>query len=169
MTDLLIESPAIADQLAAALPTDVDYASARLVDERTEHLRVRQNQLEPIHNDFDTGVMISIWQGGGLGYAATADLSESGLAAAVERARHWAVLTAGAMVTRTAPPDHPTGEYRSPVEVDWDALPLADRLELLQQQSRLLGGDERIVDWSASLVRRSPSDVAASLLPTTIP
>ena len=34
--------------------------------------------------------MISIWDGGGLGYAATADLSDAGLAAAVERARHWA-------------------------------------------------------------------------------
>ncbi len=154
MTDLIIESRAVADRLVAALPTDVDYASARLVDERSEHLDVRRNQLEPIHNEFDTGVMISIWQGGGLGYAATADLSESGLAAAVERARYWAGLTAGAMVTTSAPPDHPTGAYRSPVEVDWDTLPLDDRLDLLHQQSRLLGIDDRIVDWGASLVRR---------------
>ena len=36
MTDLaepLIESPTIADRLRAALPTDVDHASARLVDD----------------------------------------------------------------------------------------------------------------------------------------
>jgi predicted Zn-dependent protease len=92
MTDLLsaplLDTSRIADQLKAALPTDVDYASARLLDERSEHLTVRQNNLEPIFNEFDTGVLISIWNGGGLGYAATADLSEAGLARAVERARH---------------------------------------------------------------------------------
>ncbi len=154
MTDLLIESPALEDRLRRALPTDVDYASARLHDERSEHLRVRRNELEPIFTEYDTGVMISVWNAGGLGYAATADLGDAGLAAAVERARHWATITAGAMVTTTPPPDHAVGAYRSPVEVDWDTLPLDDRLELLQQQSRLLGIDERIVDWSASLVKR---------------
>jgi predicted Zn-dependent protease len=154
MTDLLIESSQLEELLRQALPTNVDYASARLVDERSEHLSVRQNKLEPIFNDFDTGVMISIWNGGGLGYAATADLSASGLAAAVAQARHWASVTADAMVTTTPPPEHAVGTYASPVEVEWDTLPLTDRLELLQQQSRLLGIDDRIVDWRASLARR---------------
>lgn len=154
MTDLLIESPAIADRLQRALPSDVDHASARLVDERSEHLRVRRNQLEPIFNDFDAGVMISVWDGGGLGYAATADLSDEGLEAAVEVARRWARITAESMVVTDPPPDHAVGTYVSPVEVTWDTMPLDDRLELLQQQSRLLGIDERIVDWGASLARR---------------
>ena len=90
MTDLLIESTALEDRLRAVLPSDVDYASARLVDERSEHLSVRRNQLEPMHTEFDTGVMITIWNDGGLGYAATTDLSDDGLAAAVDRARYWA-------------------------------------------------------------------------------
>ena len=164
MTDLLIESTVLADRLRAALPTDVDYASARLVDERTEHLSVRRNELEPVFNDFDTGVMISIWNGGGLGYAATTDLSESGLAAAVDRARYWAGVTAGAMVTTAAPTSHASGTYASPVEVTWDTLPLDDRLELLHQQSRLLGIDDRIVNWGSSLVRR---DVDQLLITTS--
>ncbi len=154
MTDMLIESRTLEDRIRRALPNDVDYASARLHDERSEHLRVRRNELEPIFTDYDTGVMISIWNGGGLGYAATADLSEDGLDRAVERARHWAEMTGGAMVSVTPPTEHPTGVYRSPVEIDWDTLPLDDRLELLHQQSRLLGIDERIVDWNASLVKR---------------
>ena len=58
------------------------------------------------------------------------------------------------MVMTTPPSDHAVGEYRSPVEVDWETLPLDDRLELLHQQSRLLGIDDRIVDWNASLVKR---------------
>ncbi len=165
MTDTSAEpslgSSAIADRLAAALPADVDYASARLVDERTEHLTVLRHHLEPIHNDVDTGVMVSVWDGGGLGYAATADLSDAGLRRAVDRARHWAHVTAGMMVTggvagaAIAPPsDHPTGTYRSPVEISWETIPLADRLDLLHRQSRLLGIDGRIVDWAASLAIR---------------
>jgi predicted Zn-dependent protease len=154
MTDLLIDSATLEDRLRAALPDDVDHASARLVDERSEHLSVRRNELEPVFTEFDTGVMITIWDGGGLGYAATTDLSEAGLAAAVDRARRWATVTAGAMVTTAAPSGHASGRYESPVEVTWDTLPLDDRIELLHRQSRLLGIDDRIVDWRASLVRR---------------
>ena len=161
-TPLLDNSP-ISQRLSAALPTDVDYASARLFDERSEHLTVRQNNLEPIFNEFDSGVMISIWNGGGLGYAATADLSAAGLDRAVERARYWADVTAGHMVTNrherndaiAPPPHHPVGSYESPVETGWDKMPLEDRLELLHRQSRLLNIDNRIVDWSARLTRRS--------------
>jgi predicted Zn-dependent protease len=154
MTDLLIESTALVDRLQRALPADVDFASARLHDERSEHLRVRRHQLDPIFTDYDTGVMISIWNAGGLGYAATADLSEAGLRGAVERARHWASITAGAMVVTTPPVEGTSGSYQSPVGIGWETLPIEDRLELLQQQSRRLGIDERIVDWSASLVKR---------------
>ncbi|MGI9644130.1 MAG: TldD/PmbA family protein [Ilumatobacteraceae bacterium] len=154
MTDLLIESTDLADRLRAALPSDAAYASARLVDERSEQLVVRRNQLEPIHNNLDSGVMISIWDHGGLGYAATADLSDRGIAAAVERARYWARTTAGAMVDSSPPPDGVVGSYTSPVDVGWDTLGLEDRLDLLHRQSRLLDVDPRIVDHAASLIRR---------------
>jgi predicted Zn-dependent protease len=53
------------------------------------------------------------------------------------------------------PPHHPVGSYESPVETGWDKMPLEDRLELLHRQSRLLNIDNRIVDWSARLTRRS--------------
>jgi predicted Zn-dependent protease len=105
LTEPIVDT-SIADRLRAALPDDVDYvdfASARLVDERSEHLMVRQNTLEPIFNEFDTGVVISIWNDGGLGCAATADLSDAGLHRAVDTARSWAAVTAGCMVTTTPP------------------------------------------------------------------
>ncbi|MEM9515563.1 MAG: TldD/PmbA family protein [Actinomycetota bacterium] len=150
----LIETPTLADRLRRALPDGVDYATARLVDERSERLRVRRDVLEPLYSDFDTGVMITVWHAGGLGYAATADLSDTGLATAADRARSWAARTAGAMVGSIPAPNRPTGSYASPVEVSWDSMPLDDRIDLLQQQSRRLGIDDRIVDWGASLVRR---------------
>ncbi|MGI9624960.1 MAG: TldD/PmbA family protein [Acidimicrobiales bacterium] len=150
-------SPTIAsieDRLLEALPGDVDYASVRLWDERGETLTVRQNELEPLTSTYDTGVMISVWDGGGLGYAATSDLTASGLAAAAERARYWAKVTAGLGVVTDPPLGHSVGEYESRVDVDWAEMPLADRIDLVHQQSRLLGVDDRIVDWAATLNRR---------------
>ncbi len=141
-------------RLRDALPTAVSYASIRLVDEAAEYLSVKQDQLEPLRTDTDTGVMVSIWDGGGLGYAATSDLTPTGLAAAVDKARQWAAITAGNSVLSDPPLAHPKGTYSSPLEVSWDTMSLADRIELLQHQSRLLSGDERIVDWEAGLARR---------------
>ncbi|MEM7287932.1 MAG: DNA gyrase modulator, partial [Actinomycetota bacterium] len=150
-------SPTIAaleDRLRTVLPTDVDHASIRLWDEQGEYLTVRRNELDPVSTTVDIGVMVSIWDGGGLGYSATSDLSEPGLQAAVDRARHWASLTAGVAVMETPTLGHPVGEYASMVEIGWDEVPLSDRIDLIRHQSQLLGIDERIVDWSASLARR---------------
>lgn len=141
-------------RLRDALPTDVTYASIRFVDEAAEYLSVRQNQLEPLRTTADSGVMVSIWNGGGLGYAATSDLSPAGLAAAVTSARGWAAATAGSSMVSEPPLKHPVGKYSSPVEVDWSTMNLSDRIDLLQQQSRLLASDERIVDWESGLARR---------------
>lgn len=141
-------------RLQSALPHDVDYASIRFVDEAAEYLAVRQNQLEPLRTVSDCGVMVSIWNDGGLGYAATSDLSVAGLAKAVEVARGWAAATAGSSVLNEPPLGHNVGHYSSPVKVDWEEMGLADRVDLLQQQSRLLSSDERVVDWQAGLARR---------------
>lgn len=145
---------ALENRLQAALPTDVDHATIRLWDEQGEYLSVRQNQLDPVSSSVDIGVMVTVWNGGGLGYAATSDLSESGLQSAVDRARYWASVTAGVAVVDTPTLGHPVGHYASTVEIGWDEVPLGDRIDLVRHQSQLLGIDERIVDWSASLVRR---------------
>jgi len=142
------------DRLRQVLPTDVDEASIRLWDEQSESLSVRQGQLEPVANHFDAGVMVTIWHEGGLGYAATADLTESGLRAAVERARHWARVTVDTGVPVEAPKAQ-SGSYASPVAVGWEEMPLNDRLDLLHRQSALLSVDPRIVATHAGLSRRN--------------
>jgi predicted Zn-dependent protease len=66
------------------------------------------------------------------------------------------------MVTTAVPASHGDGTYASPVEVTWDTMPLDDRLDLLHHQSTLLGVDDRIVDWGASLVRRDVDQLLLS-------
>lgn len=141
-------------RLLAVLPTDVDLATVRLVDERSESLTVRNDELEPVHTTLDTGVMVSVWDGGGLGYGATSDLSPAGLTRAVERARAWAAATAGIGLLTEVPLAHAEGRYETPVERSWDTIDLSARIDLLRRQSRLLGVDDRIVEREASLTRR---------------
>ena len=144
-------------QLRQALPA-ADFASARYVCDRYEGLGVRQDVPEPVSRGEDRGVMITVADSGGLGYAATCDLSPAGLAAAAARAKSWARKTAGHCVTDFTGlyPASPRGEYVGPDAVPWTSVPTAEKFDLLASLCDRLKTDDRIVDWSTSLacVRR---------------
>ncbi len=130
----------------------VDFCSFRFVEETAEQLSVQQNVAEPPRTSVDRGVMITVIDKGGFGYAATSDLSESGLRAAATRAHDWAKLTAGRSVadySKFAMPK-PSGHYRSPVIEQPNKLSKREKFELLKAESANAKMDDRIVDWSAS-------------------
>ena len=101
----------------------------------------------------DAGVMITVADGGGLGYAGTSDLSPDGLRRAMTRARDWAARERGAheLSRHGTPSSLQGGTYRTPVAIPWDTVPLHDKIDLLRTQSERLHTDPRIVDWDASL------------------
>mgnify|MGYP000011020649 CR=1 FL=1 len=129
----------------------VDFCSLRFVEESTEQLAVRQNVAEPPQACIDRGVMITVIDKGGYGYAATSDMSESGLRAAIARAHEWARLTAGRSVAdySTFAMPKPSGQYRTPV-LQPTPLSKREKIELLNAESASCKIDDRIVDWSAS-------------------
>jgi predicted Zn-dependent protease len=130
----------------------VDFCSFRFMEETTEYLSVRQNVAEPPKTATDRGVMITVIDGGGYGYAATSDLSESGLRAAASRARAWAKVTAGRSVadySKFAMPA-PRGQYRSAVAESSSKLSKREKFDLLKAESAQSKIDERVVDWGAS-------------------
>lgn len=131
----------------------VDFCSLRLARERSQEIHVRQGVLQPLRNTDDVGGMVVVHHGGGIGYAATGDLTASGLAAAIRIARDWAERSAGIAVTdfSAVPMPHPTGAWRTPVNQPWSSAPLSDKIALLQRTSTALKTDERIVDWETSL------------------
>jgi len=136
-----------------AIAPPVDFCSLRFVQTRSEHLAVRQNILQPVSTAEDAGVMITIVDNGGLGYAGTSDLTENGLRRAAEHARSWARQSAGHSVIdfSTVALPKSQGTYASPVQVAWSALPLSEKIDLLRSTSEKLKIDDRIVDWEASL------------------
>lgn len=120
-----------------------------------ESLHVRNGVLEPPARFEDLGVMWTVWKDGGQGYAATSDLSETGLRAAADRALWWAERTAQVSVADFSgdAPSSATGRYASPIGRPWESLSSRDRIDILQKACEGLSGDERIVDRQAALSR----------------
>ena len=147
MTAMDIES-----SFRAAAPA-VDFCALRFVEETSEFLQVRQDVAEPPQLSASRGAMVTVVDKGGLGYAATSDLSPAGIAQAARRAHDLARLTAGRSVvdySAIALP-RPRGEYRSPVQRDPAATSRKERYELLAAEARECRIDPRIVDWDANL------------------
>lgn len=130
-----------------------DFCSLRFVHERSEFLSVRQDVLQPVSTSEDIGAMITVFDGGGMGYAGTGDLTLSGLQRAAEQAQAWARQSAGRSVVDFSKilPEPPSGEYASLEQIPWRSVPLAEKIELLQTECARLKIDDRIVDWDASL------------------
>jgi predicted Zn-dependent protease len=131
-----------------------DFASLRMVDERYEMLAVRQDILQPVATSSDTGCMITVLDRGGLGYAATSDLSEEGLRHAGERAAEWARRTAGRCVVNFSKINmpRPQAEWNTPVRIPWESVPLSEKISLLRGECARLKTDPRIVDWEAAVM-----------------
>ena len=135
----------------ARLPADVDFRSLRYVEDDAESLAVRQDIEQPLRRRRDRGAMITVIHRGGCGYAATADLTESGLRDADARARAWAEASArhGLIDFSRLEPASPRGRYQGPG--DQARPPRKELLARLMAESRACRLDERVVDWSASL------------------
>jgi len=131
----------------------VNFCSLRFVHSHSEYLSVRQNILQPVSTSEDAGAMITVVDSGGLGYAGTSDLTETGLRRAIEHAQAWARSSAGRSVVdfSTVPFPQPIGEYLSPVQTSWDTVPLSGKIDVLRAECQRLKTDDRIVDWDASL------------------
>ncbi len=121
--------------------------------QKLESVAARRDVVQPVRSNDDLGAMLTVIDGGGLGYAATADLSREGLRRAGELAREWARRTAERSVTRFEPPAEraPTGRYQSDVEQPWQDVPLSERIERVRRECARLKTDARILDWSAEL------------------
>ncbi len=134
---------------------NVTFCSLRYMHERQQMLSVRQNVPQPVWQAEDAGAMVTVIHKGGLGYAATSDLTVSGLRSAVAQAVRWAELSAGRSVTDfdRVPMPHPVGEYLGPEQVSWQQVPVADKMALLQRECSRLKVDDKIVDWEASLLQ----------------
>lgn len=135
-----------------AAPAGVDHWAVRGVSERGQQILVRQGVAQPPSTLRDEGAMVTVIAGG-LGYAATSDISVTGLKAAFARALQLARATTGHTVFDYSRLRMPAarGRYDSAVQRDSAGLGLRDKMDLLRAVSDATRTDDRIVDWQASL------------------
>jgi predicted Zn-dependent protease len=141
------------EKIFAAIIPSVDFCSLRLVETHQEWLSVRRDVVQPVRRSEDQGAMITVFDDGGMGYAATSDLSPAGLKRAIAQARNWARTTVDRHLVQLAHLERKprVGEYLTPVRQPWSALSLADKLDLLRCECAKLKVTETIVEWQASL------------------
>lgn len=144
----------ISEYFRQVCPSDIHFASLRYVEEITEVVGIRKSVLQPVDKAIDRGVMVTVFHNGGMGYAATADLSLSGIRSAFQQAMGWAERTAGKLVfdADSLELPHSNGSYQSPVSRKWTDVSFSEKLDLLNTIDKQLPVDERIIEWSASLM-----------------
>lgn len=127
----------------------VDFASLRYLMEHNESLTVRQGVLEPPCRTEDGGAMITVFDRGGMGYAATSDVTDQGLRSAFQRAKAWAHTSAGKTILPFEKNLLPSGQgrYRTPVHKSWGQQKLQDKITFLQSAATKLKVSEKIADW----------------------
>ncbi len=131
----------------------MDFCSLRIEREVDEWVSVIRGVPRPPNLSRSFGAMVTIHDRGGLGYAATADLSREGLKRAIGQAKDWAHRSAGRAVTNFSEvrPESVQGKYETPVMEPWHAVPLEEKLDLLVRANEELNIDARILDWGATL------------------
>ena len=137
----------------AALPKGIDFASVRHHRDAEDYISVRQDVLQPLSTSRDEGFMVTVHAKGGIGYAATSDLSRHGVDEAVRKAFLWAEKDRELAILDYSkiPMPHPKGSFISPVKKPWDQVGLKDKIARLSVLSRAMKIDPAIVDWSATL------------------
>ena len=143
---------------------NVDFWTLRLTDEKRESISVRQGVMQPVYNQMARGALLTVVMGDGCGYAATSDLSASGLKKAASQASEWAKQAAdmGLLKASDFPRPERKAQYETPVNQDWDALPLNEKVTLLQDANTALKINDSIVDWQAFLGRRCEDTLLTS-------
>ncbi|WP_085630014.1 TldD/PmbA family protein [Pseudomonas sp. R16(2017)] len=139
-------------QRFAALRTGAEFFSLRYVRESGQYLSVRKNVAEPPSLRRDEGAMLTVRVNGVEAYAATNDLSQQGLQAALDRAEQQArwLKPHALLDLREQPVSGDRADYFSPY-LDQPLPSLSECFELLGAESASVPKDERLVNWEVSL------------------
>jgi TldD protein len=109
-----------------------EYADARLVRTRVEHLSTRNGVVDRAESDDAEGIGVRVRVGGSWGFAAVRGTDKAAAEGALERALAIAAAQPSSRGAELAPEPPARGEYRSPAERDPFEVPLEDKLAVLR-------------------------------------
>lgn len=137
---------------------------ARFSHEQGQFLRYRQDILQPLFEGHSQGLHLTVSIEGGIGYAASSDLSPEGMYQTARAALQWARFSKSRLVFDAEawqPPSQQARQDHSPTQ-DWQALSLSERLNVVRVACHHLKTDRRIVDWSAYVGQRTMESLILS-------
>ena len=131
--------------LMDAAARHADYADARHVRTRAEHLTARNGGATRLDARESEGIGVRVRAGAGWGFAATRGTSRQAAEAALARALELAAAHPGTAGAALAPEPAAAGEWSSPAEIDPFAVALEGKLEVLEEASAALLGEPGVM------------------------
>lgn len=157
MTTLSISTPKQEISLVQALKRLHglgDFVGLRRVSETTHLRRARDGRPENNHVFFDRGLMVEVVIDGHMAYAATSDLSMSGVERAAQQAAALSRAGEGWRTSTFSPELRPTteGRYHSPRQKPLHGKSLKDFTDFLCQSTKTLKVSDHIVSTAAEAI-----------------
>lgn len=139
-------------RIRAAIPA-CDGWSARIVTHRDQAVSIHRGVVRPPRLQEERGVHLTLQVGEGRGYAATGDLTASGLQAAAQRALDWAEQANHAALfdASLTPFATAVGSWTSPRETLPADVPFGERIAYLKDAAAPFDRLAAIVDWTMEL------------------
>jgi TldD protein len=116
------------EAVSAALAAGATYADARVVLRRAQTVATRNRRVDRLDDIESEGLGTRVLVGGAWGFACDRRLSAEGAQAAAAKACEFAKAAPGGHRRALAPVDAAQGKYRTPVQKDPFAIPLADKV-----------------------------------------
>ena len=138
----------------AATGAGAEYADARVVLTRDQLVATKNGRVDRLTDSDSEGIGVRVLVGGAWGFACDRRLSAEGAREAALRACSFARAAAGKHQRELAPIEARTGSYRTTVERDPFAVPLADKVEQCLRADRALAGQDVVVRQAMVRARR---------------
>src|SRR5437870_6635500 len=131
--------------LDAATAAGAEYADARVVLKRDQHVATKNGRVERISDSESEGIGVRVLVGGARGFACDRRLSLEGAREAALRACTFARAAAGPHSRRLAPLEPRTGTHRTPIERDPFDVPISEKIDLCLRADEALAGRDVLV------------------------
>src|SRR5919199_2827877 len=137
--------------VAAALAAGAGYADARIVHRRAQTVATKDRRVERVDDMESEGIGVRVLAGGAWGFACDRRLDDAGAEEAARRAVAFARAAPGKHERTLAPVEPAQSTYRTPVERDPIAVPLAEKVELCLRAEEAMAHED--VNVTAAYVR----------------
>ncbi len=137
-----------------SLNSKADWTGIRFVEEDSRTLFVRDERLEPSHQEINSGAMVEVLVDGQFSYAATPDTSELGLKRAYQKAMGLAEIAKSWKLTNFTEEQRPkaTGSYSTPKANDLDTAGIEQLVQNLVDATKAMKTSDEVMSRHAYIM-----------------